>query len=382
MSLATTDEQRALQESIRSWAQRSEPITWLRRMADSDRPALPGSWGALAGLGLLSVHLGEDVGGSGGTVADLACGLEEAARVQAPGAVLSTALAGWVLSRSGAAAAKTLLPRLAAGETVAGVALSADGVHARPEADGVRVVGDATAVLDAGVADVLLLGARTAEHGEVWVVVDTHTGGVDIAGHRGLDPGRWSARVHVDLRVPGDRVLDGVTRDDVGDAAAVLAAAEAAGVAAWTVATAVEHARTREQFGRPVGSFQAVKHLCTRMLCRSELVAAAAWDAAAAYDDAEDDSGAFAAACAAAVALDGAVDNAKDCIQVLGGIGYTWEHDAHLYLRRALSLRQLLGGGARWRARTAELALAGRRRQARISLAGREERTRDEVCEL
>nr|MDQ4007018.1 acyl-CoA dehydrogenase family protein [Actinomycetota bacterium] len=88
---------------------------------------------------------------------------------------------------------------------------------------------------------------------------------------------------------------------------------------------------------------------------------------------------ALAAASAAAVALDAAVDNAKDCIQVLGGIGYTWEHDAHLYLRRALSLRQLVGGGERWRARTAELALSGDRREARLSLAGRAEQTREEV---
>jgi 3-oxochol-4-en-24-oyl-CoA dehydrogenase len=384
MSLASTEEQRALQESIRSWAQRCEPIGWLREVADSDKAWLPDSWGTLADLGLLSVHLAEDAGGSGGTVADLAAGLEEAARVQAPGTVLTAALAGWLLARTDTAVAKTLLPGLAAGQTVAGVGLDTSGLVARDEGDGVRVRGTAPAVLDAGVADVLLLGASRAGHGDAWFVVDVHAAGVEVAASRPLDPGRPTAPVRLDLVVPADHLLTDLDETAVRDAAAVLVAAEACGLADWAVATAVEHARTREQFGRPVGSFQAVKHLCTQMLCRSELAAAVAWDAAAVLDDPDTAAASadLAAASAAVVALDAAVDNAKDCIQVLGGIGYTWEHDAHLYLRRALSLRQLLGGTARWRARTAELALSGRRRHARLSLAGQAQQTRDEVHEL
>src|SRR5690606_25280279 len=124
---------------------------------------------------------------------------------------------------------------------------------------------------------------------------------------------------------------------------ALLGAAEAAAVAAWAVRTATEHAKVREQFGRPIGAFQAVKHLCATMLTRSERAAAVAWDASVAYGQSPEEFP-LAVAGAAAVALDAAVDNAKDCIQVLGGIGFTWEHDAHLYLRRAAALRQLLGG--------------------------------------
>jgi 3-oxochol-4-en-24-oyl-CoA dehydrogenase len=123
-------------------------------------------------------------------------------------------------------------------------------------------------------------------------------------------------------------------------------------------------ARTRRQFGRPIGLFQAVKHLCAAMACRTERAAALAWDAARAADEAPAEHP-LAAAAAAAMVLDDAVDNAKDCIQVLGGIGFTWEHDAHLYLRRALALRQLLGGSARWCARTAGLAAVGARRHVR-----------------
>jgi 3-oxochol-4-en-24-oyl-CoA dehydrogenase len=381
MTLATTDEQHALQESIRAWAERAQPLRWLREVADSEKATLPDSWTGLADLGLLGLHLDEAVGGSGGTVADLAAGLEEAARVQAPGAVLSTVLTGLLVGRFGTDDLRRVLPGLADGSTVAGVALSVDRLSAEPADEGVRVRGSADTVLDAAVADVLLLGARSSGV-EVWFVVDVHTAGVEVEVEgKALDPGRPVAKVRIDTTIAATRMLPGLGTAAVRDAAAALMAAEAAGVAAWTVTTAAEHARTREQFGRPVGSFQAVKHLCTQMLCRSELVAAAAWDAARAYDE-DDDAHGLAASAAAAVALDGGVENAKDCIQVLGGIGYTWEHDAHLYLRRVMGLRQLLGGSAYWRGRTADLALAGQRRQARVSLAGESGQTRAEVREI
>jgi alkylation response protein AidB-like acyl-CoA dehydrogenase len=128
----------------------------------------------------------------------------------------------------------------------------------------------------------------------------------------------------------------------------------------------------REQFGKPIGSFQAIKHLCAEMLCRSELATAVAWDAALALDD--DTQRPIAAAVAGAVALDAAVDNAKDCIQILGGIGFTWEHDAHFYLRLAVSSRQLSGGSAYWRGRVADLSRAGARRVLDVDLGEHEER--------
>jgi hypothetical protein len=140
----------------------------------------------------------------------------------------------------------------------------------------------------------------------------------------------------------------------------------------------VDYAKVREQFGRTIGSFQAVKHLCAEMLERSESATAVAWDAAGAYDESPEQLS-FAAAVAGSVALDAAVDNAKDCIQVLGGIGFTWEHDAHLYLRRALASRQLLGGSDRWRLRLADAALEGLRRATHIDLEGAGEQTREEV---
>jgi alkylation response protein AidB-like acyl-CoA dehydrogenase len=152
---------------------------------------------------------------------------------------------------------------------------------------------------------------------------------------------------------------------DPTDLAVTLMAAEASGVAAWCLNTAVEYAKQRQQFGRVIGSFQAVKHLCVEMLCRAEQASSVAWDAAVAFGE---DEHPLAAAVAGAVAFDAAVRNAKDCIQVLGGIGFTWEHDAHRYLRRALALQQLAGGVARWRRRVAELALAGARRSHTVQV--------------
>ncbi len=133
------------------------------------------------------------------------------------------------------------------------------------------------------------------------------------------------------------------------DLAATVLAAEAAGAARWMLQTATEYAKVREQFGKPIGSFQAVKHMCAEMLLSSEQISASAADAAwrgVESDDAEQLSVAAAVAGAAGIRRR-AEANAKDCIQVLGGIGITWEHDAHLYLRRAYGISHALGGRRR-----------------------------------
>jgi alkylation response protein AidB-like acyl-CoA dehydrogenase len=153
------------------------------------------------------------------------------------------------------------------------------------------------------------------------------------------------------------------------DLAATVLSAEAAGVTRWALDTAVAYAKVREQFGKPIGSFQAIKHLCAEMLCRAEQVAVAAADAARATGDSDPRQLSIAAAIAAGIGIEAAKANAKDCIQVLGGIGITWEHDAHLYLRRAYGIGQFLGGPARWLRRTAELTQAGVRRNLDIDLS-------------
>ncbi|TVT16186.1 acyl-CoA dehydrogenase, partial [Amycolatopsis rhizosphaerae] len=311
--------------------------------------------------GLFGLALPEELGGDGGTVADLVAGLEEVAAALVPGPVFGTVLAGLVLAgRPEAPVAQELAPALAEGKARVAIGFGTGTVTATRGGPGLILRGRTGPVLEADESTHLLLPAAF-EGGTVWCL---------------LPPGPVEEAAALDLsRRLGFLDLDGVEVDrswvlgdaPVEDLAVTLAAAEAAGIAGWCVRTASEYAKVREQFGRPIGSFQAVKHLCAEMLCRAEFAAALAWDAArAATDPAEH---AFAAALAAAGALDAAVDNAKDCIQVLGGIGFTWEHDAHRYLRRAVSLRQLLGGSGRWRRRVAELALSGARRRLGLELA-------------
>jgi 3-oxochol-4-en-24-oyl-CoA dehydrogenase len=393
--IAATDEQLALQASIRDWAKRADPVALVRSLEPGSDAGGPGRsspgrsspgwggpgldepgwggpcWDDLAGLGVFSIALPAAAGGADGTVTDLAAALEELTLTLAPGPVLPTLLAGLVLApHAGLPAVPPLLSALAAGEATATVGLPAAtlpgaGQHAGP----LRVTGEIGPVLSGGASGLLLAAAVTGDR-EVWFCIPATHPGVTVTERTPVDFSRPLATIRLTggLIAPG-QILTGVSTARVRALAATLYAVEAAAVAGWCSVTAAGYARTRYQFGRPIGSFQAVKHLCAGMLCRAERAAALAWDAARAADEAPQEHP-LAAAAAAALALDAAVDNAKDCIQVLGGIGFTWEHDAHLYLRRALALRQLLDGGAAWRERTAALALAGSRRRLALSAPG------------
>jgi 3-oxochol-4-en-24-oyl-CoA dehydrogenase len=403
--IAVTAEQMAIAESVGQWAKRAGPIAAVRRLETrrgrtgavpgADRATARGQeatgwqeatagqeapagadWAGLADLGIFAIGIPEDIGGAGGTTPDVAVVAEQLAAVLAPGPVLPTLLAGLVLAKSARTAGDdlgALLAALAAGAATSGVALTDGGVAGTATADGtLRVSGAASLVLGAGDATHLLLGAAVGS-ARTWFMLDASQPGVRLTPRSPVDFSRALADVGLDdVAVRPGMVLGGAAGRLVPDLAATLAAAEASGVATWCSQTATEYARTRRQFGRPIGSFQAIKHLCAQMLCRAELAAAAAWDAACAADQGADQLS-LAAAAAAAVALDAAVANAKDCIQVLGGIGFTWEHDAHLYLRRAVSLHSLLGGSGAWRSRTAGLALAGARRHRFARIPGDDE---------
>ncbi len=375
MAIATTDEQRALQDAVRACVARLGGTAAVR--AAESGPDVAAHWAALAGVGFFGVALPAAVGGGGGSVVDAAAAVEQCAAELVPGPVVGTVLAGLLLAaRDEAPVAKELLPGLASGEVAVATALDVGSLVAVD--GGLTVSGEISAVTGAGPAGLLLLGAR-APGGDVWFVLDAAHPGVTVEPRKPVDLSRALARVVLrDVEVPVGRVVPDVATGEVRDLAAVLLAAESAGVAGWCLRTATAHAKVREQFGRPIGSFQAVKHLCAEMLCRVEQAGAVAWDAARAAAEARAELP-LAAAVAAAVALDAAVDTAKDAVQVLGGIGFTWEHDAHLYLRRAVANRQLLGGSAGWRRRAADLAVAGARRTLGIALDTATEARRPEV---
>lgn len=387
--IGITQEQRDLAASVRGWLTRAVPDEERRKALEAP-PVLerPAHWDGLARQGLCGLHLPEAVGGAGGTLLDLAVVLEETGRAALPGPYLPHVLVAELLHQAGGDTA--LLEQLASGDRVAAVALTPGSLIATPTADGTSCVLDGTAppVLGGAHADLLVLPARPAAGpasdtdadtagagaggvgGPLWYAVDT--AGLDVRPHEGADPLRTTAEVTVrGARVTADRLLP-LDGDLVQDVAAVLLSAEACGLAAWALGAAVDHAVTREQFGRPIGQFQAVKHLCADMLVRLEQARALTWDAARAAREGEPETPrpvrGLTAALAASAALEAAFSCAKDCIQILGGVGFTWEHDAHLYLRRAVVARQLLGTGATHRLRAARLAGGGARRRLRTEL--------------
>jgi alkylation response protein AidB-like acyl-CoA dehydrogenase len=337
---------------VRDWAAGSGATEAARDIEQGEPKAWQPVFDGLAGLGLFGVAVPEDCGGAGGSIEDLAAMVEEAARALVPGPVATTALATLVVSDP------TLREALASGERTAGVALDSD-VEFDETAS--QVSGTVPWVLG-GVADGVLL----VPAGERWLLVDGASEGVAVQPLRATDFSRPLARA-VLSSAPAS-VVD-APAGWVTDLTVAVLSAEAAGITRWALDTAVAYAKVREQFGKPIGSFQAIKHLCAEMLCRTEQVAVAAADAARAAQDGDPLQLSIAAAIAAGVAIDAAKANAKDCIQVLGGIGITWEHDAHLYLRRAYAIGQFLGGPARWLRRTAELTQDGVRRDLGIDLS-------------
>ncbi|MEO3758375.1 acyl-CoA dehydrogenase [Mycobacterium sp. B14F4] len=352
MSLASpgtiADEQFAVRELVRDWAAASSAIEAAREVEGGRPDAWRTPYAGIAELGIFGVALPEEHGGADGTVEDLCAMVDEAGAALVPGPVTTTALATLVIGRP------DVLAALASGERVAGVALTGDIRFS----DG-RATGTADHVLGADAAGVLLLPA-----GDGFVVVDASAEGVTVEPLSPTDFSRPLARVVLD-NAPAEAATASAQR--VADIAATVMAAEAAGLARWTLRTATEYAKVREQFGKPIGSFQAIKHMCAEMLLRSEQASVAAADAARAVTEG-DQQLSIAAAVAAAVGVEAAKANAKDCIQVLGGIGITWEHDAHLYLRRAYGIAHFLGGAQRWLRRVAALTQQGVRRELGIDL--------------
>lgn len=337
---------------------------------------LPPFWKSLVDYDLLGLHVSEEHGGAGGGLTALAVALEALGRHAVPGAFVPTVLASALIEAAGGEAT-ALLPRLVDGTTTAAVA--PEGVTlptATPGPDGLIVTGTWDGVAAGDVADLLVLPLSLEGEGR-WVVVSADQ--VEVTKQDSVDVLRGAARVTAtDLSVPASRVLDGLTADRARSIAAVVVGAELTGVISWSVAAASEYAKIRVQFGRPIGLFQGIKHKCAWMGIALEQARAALWDAATAIDK-DDATADFAGKVAAALVPELAVKVTQDCIQAHGGIGFTWEHDAHLYYRRALACRATLGSHEVRALRVADDFIAGRARTLEIELPAEADAIRAEV---
>jgi 3-oxochol-4-en-24-oyl-CoA dehydrogenase len=364
MSIALTEDQQALAESIAGFTARHVSSESTRaEFEDLAAGVWPSVWSHLVEQGILAMHLPAEYGGDDAGLVELAVVLEETGRGLMPGPLLPTLLTSLVVARHGGGdLCARALPRFAGGSTGA-CATTPKGLAAVRRRDGWQVTGTTEPVLGALSAEHLVLGAEAPE-GTVWFLLEpAERDAVKVSRQPGVDLSRDIGSVTAEgLLVPFDRVLS-VDSTELRSLAAVLFSAEAAGIARWCQENGLGYVQVREQFGRPVGSFQAIKHKCARMFIQSRLMSAAAWDAASAVDQ-DREQFAFAAASAAVTCLGGIAELGLETVTLFGGIGYTWEHDAHLYWRRAMSLATLLGPAHEWEESTGRLARVTERTRA------------------
>ena len=332
-----TAEQLELQASVRDLLADHSPESRVRQVI-GERSAFDTSlWDQFRKLGLTGLATGEEHGGQGGTLTDLCVVLVETGAAVACSPLLATSGALALLQAAGAT---DLVEPLATGDEVwtpalaegrRGWALEAVTTTAAPEW---TLSGTKTYVAHATAADGFVVSARTPD-GPALFAVRAGAEGLTTEPLKSLDATRPLGRVKLD-NTPARLLVSGDEAARAGasalDVISVLVAADAAGVARRCTDMAVDHAKTRQQFGRAIGSFQAIKHACADMAVAAESAGSLVWDAAAALATGRDP---VAAGTAKAYCCDAAVRCAEQNIQVHGGIGFTWEHPAHLYLRRA-----------------------------------------------
>lgn len=369
MTFTLTEEQVELASAVTEFFEKRSPETEVRRLMEEGGAADPAVWSQMtAQLGLAGLIVPEQYGGGGFGFRDFALVAERAGAVLLVAPLLSTVSAAAALTLSANEELKAAhLPGLASGETVGTLALAEESgswdpssvqTTAVPGPDGqARVTGKKMYVVDGQFADLLIVSAR-AENGAVALyVVDAATPEVTVTVLQTLDPTRPQAQIELaaapahPLAGPAE---SGALLDRVVATAAILLTAEQVGGAQRCLDMAVEYAKVRVQFGKPIGSFQAIKHKCADMLLDVESARSAAYYAAEVLDDGVDDV-LIAAALAKAHCSAAYTRVAAENIQIHGGIGFTWEHPAHLYFKRAKTSELLFGDPAWQRERLATL---------------------------
>ncbi|MEE3751510.1 acyl-CoA dehydrogenase [Mycobacterium intracellulare] len=385
MPIAINPEHQELADSVRSLVARIAPSETLHEAMETPLDKLvnpPPYWQAAAEQGLQGVHLAESVGGQGFGILELAIVLAEFGHGAVPGPFVPSAIASALISAHDPDA--KVLAELASGAEIAAYGLNCCALTATRQGDSLVIRGELRAVPAAAQASLLVLPVAI-DSGEAWVVLRADQ--LEIEPVKSLDPLRPIADVRANAVEVGDDVV--LTNLSMGTAHALmttLLSAEAIGVARWATDTASDYAKIREQFGRPIGQFQAIKHKCAEMIADTERATAAVWDAARAIDEARenrwDTAGShveFAAAVAATLAPAAAQRCAQDCIQVHGGIGFTWEHDAGVYYRRALMLAASFGSSSDYPQKVVDTATTTGMRAVDIDLDPETEKLRAEI---
>lgn len=360
MTFEHSAEHDELRATVRRFLAKHSDETTVRRLMESDGRDEQ-TWKVMAAqLGLQGLAIPEEHGGSGFGVVELQIVMEEMGRALMCSPFLSTVCwaAPLLLESGDEAAIAALVPMIAEGTTTVAVAVQ-DGsapTVAAPDGDGWVVDGSKTFVLDGVSADHVIVLASTPDGPSLFRVDDP--GSLVRTPMTTLDTTRKQANLMFE-RTRATAVGAPGRGDDVLDAAMVTArtllAAESAGVCSRMLEMAVEYAKIRHQFDRAIGSFQAVKHLCTTMLIDTELATSAAGAAGSAVDAGE--PGADLLSRVAAAATSDALESvAAEMVEVHGGIGFTWEHPAHLYYKRAASSARLWGSSSQHRAAIFELA--------------------------
>jgi alkylation response protein AidB-like acyl-CoA dehydrogenase len=369
MNLGSSAEQQELRDAVRRFLADRAPLPRVRELMETGSGTDPAVWRqASEQLGLPGIAIAEEHGGAGFTFAEQAIVLEETGAALYGGPYLASAvLAATALTASeDKAAMADLLPGLAAGTTIGTLAFTEDDgswdpgtgqlAASRPAADGGwRLDGHKSFVLDGHTTDLILVTARTAA-GLSLFAVDAAAAGLTRTALPTLDQTRKLARLEfgaVPARLVGTDGAAGPALARTLDVAAIALAAEQLGGAQRALDMAVDYAKTRHQFGRAIGSFQAIKHRCADLLLEVESLRSAVTFAAAAVADGSPEVPAV-ASLIKAYASDTFFHVAGENIQIHGGIGFTWEHDAHLYFKRAAASQLFLGDAAYHRERLAD----------------------------
>jgi alkylation response protein AidB-like acyl-CoA dehydrogenase len=376
MDIGFTEEQELLRESARKFLDSECPTKFVRERMASEEAVTEGFWKRLAEQGWLGILYPEEYGGSGLGLVDLVVLMEEMGRAVMPGPFLATVLLGGaaILEAGGPAKRAEWLPRIAAGEAKATLAWSEPALRwdaagimmtARETGSGFVLSGTKLFVPDAHLADVLVIAARTRdgstmEDGISLFLVPRGAAGLSVKLLPTIDETRKQCEVRLDNVPLGGEALLGdlhagwAPLERVRDHALVALSAEMCGAAQRVLDMTTEYARIRIAFGRPIGSYQGVKHKAADMLVEIENARSLTYYAAWACDERSAEMP-LAAAMAKAAASDMARRVTSAGIQLHGGIGMTWEHDLHLYLKRAKAAEVAFGDAAWQRERVARM---------------------------